>query len=444
MASFDDIPLEVQEQIFLHLTPQDLKECSTVCSKWHEIINSNQIWLKICALEGLAGKKFLDDDFCLLKNPTKQFSNEVTFAPPCHWKSHFNRYKYVKRNWRTGYYVKETIPFSPVHMNEQYVIQHLDTECVIWDVCGKLNKFCSIKLALPSASIDHFFCKGDFIVYSQQRLVVCLKRSKNSCKEVLRIQLEAGSCSQVRSTCMNQQLTVRLSEKFLLVQDHLNPCVLSFYDFNKGKLARKVDLHKALGNMSLYCCSLNVVDEKVFFAYKMSTNSFLAIYHFGLDTWEVPISLPNEVLDLYVSKKFVSAKLSPEGRDTPITILHLWDHSTAMQPIKEVCQFFASRHLPIVLTDDYVIYHIRDEIKMHTFGIIKPLLTVSRSVLKFVPIWNRYLVILDEKGVSVWDRESGEKINTPFRDNYCATFYVSETNIVIRGDDEKFYLISYW
>lgn len=461
MASFDDIPLEVQEQIFLHLTPKDLKACSFVCLKWHDIINSNQIWLKMCALEGLVGKKFLDDTFSLIQNPLKQFPSETSLGPLCHWRSHFNRYKYIKRNWRIGYFSRVPVRFTPIYISEKYIVQLKDNirkdnwsvgwsnqscQLVIWEVCGSLQQFCSINLIRPESKVDKFLWKGEFIVYVQQRHVICLKRSEKSFRETLQIKLESGNCSQSQqSNCMKSQLTVKLSEKFLLIQDHLNPCSLTFYDCNKGILIRKVDLHRALGNQSLYCSCLEVIDEKVFLAYKMSSNSFVAKYDFGRDTWESPISLPNEAVELYLSRRFVCVKLSPESRDTPISILQVWDHLASPQPTEEVSEFYTSKHLRIVLTDDLIIFHSRDEIKIHgLLNDVVKVFPVSRGVMKFRPIWNKYLVILDERGVSVWDRETGKKINTPFRDDMCSTFYVSETNIIVRRDDEQFFIISYW
>lgn len=447
MATFDDIPLEVQEEIFLHLTPKDLKACSSVCLKWHDIINSNQIWLKMCALEGIAGKRFLDDSYSLIQNPLKQFSNETSLGPLCHWRAHFNRYKYVKRNWRIGYFARCPISFTPIYMNEQFLVQLLEGGfIVIWDVCGSLQRSCSIKLLLPVNKVDNFFWKGEFIVYTQERNVICLKRGENICREVLKIRLDTGSCSQMRNNCRKGQLTVRLSEKFLLIQDYVNSCSLSFYDCNKGKLIRKVDLHWALGSQSIYCNCLEVLDEKVFLAYRMSSNSFLVKYDFVCDSWETPISLPTEAVEMYLSRRFVCLKLSPESRDSPISCLQVWDHLVSPQPVEEVTEFYASKHLPIVLTNnDYVIFHSRDEIKVHNLiNDYMQVFPVSRGVMKFVPLWKKYLVVLDERGVSVWDWKVKKKINTPYRDDCCSTFYVSETNILVRRDDEQFYIISFW
>lgn len=446
MATFDQLPLEVKEVIFLYLSPRDLKQCSLVCSKWHEIVNSNRIWLKICEVQQLSKKKFLDDSCSMIENPMKHYSYNDEKLVPSHWRSHFNRYRFVQKNWKEGYYVLYKLPVKPIHVNEHCIVEHVGSELVIYSIHGLVKRFCSVPIASPESKIDTIIYKNDYLVYTQNRNVVCLKKDKDSFKKVIQVALETGNCNQPRNNCIKSQFTIRISEKFIIIQDPMNPCMLCFFETNDGAARRQIDLHKALGNLSLFCTCLEVLGDIVFLGYRMGSKSYISQYDYSKDFWDEPaLVIPNRASELYVSQKIVCAKLCSETRDqhfNQISHLYVWLRESRFK-IGEYC---ANKHVPVLLTeDDVLIYLFRDEITVRKLGgTYERSFSVSPNVMNICKVWDKFLVLHDEKGVSVWDSTTGQKIVSPLRSESCITVCASDTNILLRCEDDRFLVVSYW
>lgn len=444
MANFDHLPLEVKEVIFLYLSPRDLKQCSLVCSKWSDIVNSNRVWLKICEVEGLSKKKVLEESCSMIENPMKHYSYSDEKLGPKHWRSHFNRYRFVQKNWKNGYYVLYRLPLKPILLNEHCIVEHAGSKMIIYSIHGLVKRFCSVDLASPDSKIDTIIYKNDYLVYTQNRNVVCLKRYKDSYKKMIQVVLETGNCNQPRNDCMKSQFTIRISDKFIIVQDPLNPCMLSFFETNDGSIRRQVDLHKALGNLSLFCTCLEVYGDMVFLGYRIGQKYYIGMYDYGKDVWEGPfLSIQHRAVELYVSQKILCAKLCIESRDfNQLSQLCVWLRDTNYK-LGEYC---ANKHVPVVLTEnDVLIYSFRDEITVRKLRESSGMsFSVSPSVMNICMIWDKFLVIHDEKGVSVWDAMTGKKIVSPLRSESCIAVCASNTNILLRCEDDRFLVVGYW
>ncbi|BES97477.1 F-box and WD repeat domain containing 7, E3 ubiquitin protein ligase [Nesidiocoris tenuis] len=450
-----NLPVEILEEIFIYLENKDLVKCTYVCYQWREIINSNKIWSIQCAKEKILHKPYLQTSHSLISNPVKSF-RDMTYepgtrlTPPCHWRLHFNRYKYLERNWREGNYSMMRSKANAKHYRDRLILSSNGTGFLVWSV----ERLSAPVAGILCGHIDLVRTKDDLVFYTQEDRLTCRKRCSSGFDfdEAYSISFggEANHSNDCRSL-IGRRLSLKITDKFLVVLDAMHACSLYIHDYRTGEQLRKVDLHAYTGRTCPQITCLKAMDEKVFVAYNLNLQYYILVYNYTTDQLDVKVSAPLQSSKLVVSKNFFGAKLVDSSQ--PVTVmdksceLHVWSIHTGV--VVEL--LLTNRSLPVILTsDDKLVYS--DNYKVYVRGLLNSRhdvdLTIESRLSGVECIWDNLLVLNLGTCLQLWDIETGQKLHTYLREN-IDDMWVDDEHIVVRLNASPWmprqsYVISFW
>uniref|UniRef100_A0A0K8SYT1 Uncharacterized protein n=1 Tax=Lygus hesperus TaxID=30085 RepID=A0A0K8SYT1_LYGHE len=374
------------------------------------------------------------------------FDPEATrLTVPCHWRSHYNRYKFLERNWRKGNY-----SLIRTKVDAQHYIGGL---LISVDILGLtaysiqlLNYPMYIKKMDTSKDVDAVSVKGNLLFYTQDRHLICMKRFNLSFTKHYEITVptylkqHSNHRSPTEST-----LALKITDKFLVIQDLTNACFLYFYDYKTGEFLRKVNLHTYTGNPCPQFTCLEAFDDKVFVAFSLHQH-YIMIYDFKTDKVDVKVETSLRSSELVVSKNFFCSKLTVNQLEKSCE-LHVWSVHNG----EEVDLLCTNRHLPVLLTaDDKLIYS--EHYTVYVRGLVNSNndveFTVEGRLQSMEPIWGNLLVLNLGFSLQLWDLSSGQKLHTYLRES-IEDMWVDDRHIVVKLTSRPWsttagYIIGFW
>ncbi|KAK9512938.1 hypothetical protein O3M35_001243 [Rhynocoris fuscipes] len=417
------LPIEILEEIFLFLDSIDLIRCSCVSYRWREVVNSNKIWSKRCAVEKILHKPYLKKEDSLFTNPMKMYktsdsiSNRLT--PTCHWRSHFNRYMYVKKNWRIGHYTMLRTKVKTSHYKEGMLINIEDSRISVHLVPESLEVPFYIEKRHKFTMVDNLLLKDGHIIYTQARYVACYKRQNNEFNLIYEFDVEKSICEgQPTRNHADRTLTAAVSDQFLLIQDNQNPCYLRFYHFTKGTLLKELSMHslKALQLGRSVCPNiscLQVMNDKVYISYSIANKHLISQYNFNTDKWGITFDTHLRTIEIVSSNNFLCAKMSDMAFEKSCE-LSVWSLHTKL----EIALFCTNKNLPVILTQDgKIIYSEQDTIYVR--GLVQSFekeMDVSSRLDNMCLVWDKMLLVNLGCAIQLWDWVSGVRLHTFIRD----------------------------
>ncbi|KAF6204360.1 hypothetical protein GE061_002701 [Apolygus lucorum] len=451
MDFISNLPIELLEEIFLYLESDDLVKCSYVCLQWREVINSNKIWSLQCFKDRIQQKEYLQTSWSLISNPVKVYRDHV-FDPeatrltiPCHWRSHYNRYKFLERNWRKGNYSLIRTKVNAQHYIGGLLISMDHNGLTAYNIQNLKNPM-HIKKANASKDVDAVRVKGNLLFYTQERNLVCMKRFNASFTKHYEITVPTYLKEHSNHRAPTEStLALKITDKFLVIQDLTNACFLYFYDYKTGESLRKVDLHTYTGNSCPQFTCLEAFEDKVFVAYGLYQH-YVMIYDFKTDKVDVKVETSLRSSELVVSKNFFCSKLVVNQLEKSCE-LHVWSVHNG----EEVDLLCTNRHLPVLLTpDDKLIYS--EHHTVYVRGLVNSNkdveFTVEGRLQSMEPIWGNLLVLNLGFSLQLWDLSSGQKLHTYLRDS-IEDMWVDDRHIVVKHTSRPWltcagYIIGFW
>lgn len=449
------LPLEILEEIFLFLDSIDLIRCSCVSYRWREVINSNKIWAKRCAVEKILHKPYLRKKDSLFLNPTKMYkttdsiSNRLTAT--CHWRSHYNRYMYVKRNWKRGHYTMLRTKVKTSHYKEGMLLNIEDARISVHLVPESLEEKFYIEKKDRFGMVDNVLLKDGHIIYTQGRYVGCFKRDGNTFSPLYELELERSSCEyQPSRNHADKTLTAAVTDKFLLIQDNQNPCYFRFYHWTKGTLERVLSVHKSLSLVRSSCPEFSCIEalgDKVYVSYTVSNKNLISQYNFTTGKWGHTFETHLRAFELVSSNNFLCAKLSDIAFEKSCE-LNVWSLHTKI----EVALFCTNKNLPVILTQDGKIIFTEHE-SIYVRGLVTSFdveMNVATRLESMCLVWDKMLLVNLGSALQLWDWANGIRLQTFLRDAISNVWaddkliVVSISRFINSYSPAGAYIIAFW
>ncbi|KAG8289523.1 hypothetical protein J6590_102628 [Homalodisca vitripennis] len=164
--TMEKLPIEVVEQICIHLTVHDLNSCCSVSRDWRCIFDNDTLWKPHCCQDL---EEYLRVTPCTVTpafvSPEPESSS---LSPVCQWRMAYLCQNHLYNNWRTGNYNLKVIYniigdgsnfhtgssyFTVDFFKEHYLVKVCLQKIELWD----LRADPATKVAEAWHSIQHFW-----------------------------------------------------------------------------------------------------------------------------------------------------------------------------------------------------------------------------------------------------------------------------------------------